>query len=255
MAEAQGDPIASLERQLRRARQRIYALEAESRLRWAGKQPRFPVEFTSQHGEDLLLWDLFGGKTEGFFIEAGAFDGYHFSVTYPFEAVGWSGLLVEAIPEPYQRCAQLRTASRVVHAALSNGSASGETEFTVTADPFGGMLSHLPGRGYPHLVPDVPTRTVRVPLTNLDALLSDHQGGIDLVVLDVEGAEPDALDGFDLTRYRPAILLIESGDDSAVRQRVERHPYRFVGKLQTNMLFIERSRHEIFERGKWMMFG
>ena len=255
MAEPNPDPIPYLQHQLKRMNHRLYALEAESRLRWAGRQPRFPVEFTSQYGEDIVAWDLFGGRTEGFFIEAGAFDGYHYSVTYPFEAVGWTGLLVEAIPESYARCAQLRTGSRVIHAALSNNSASGETEFNVTADAFGGMLSHLPGRGYSSLAPDAPTRRVRVPVTNLNTLLADHKGEIDLVVLDVEGAEPDALDGFDLSRFRPKILLIESGDDPAIRERVDRHPYLFAGKIQTNMLFIERSCVDILERGKRMMRG
>src|SRR5437867_1880647 len=82
---------AKFARRLTRTRQKVYMLEAGVRLRALGKQPRLPLEFTSQFGEDLLAWDLFNGKTEGFFIEAGAFDGYHYSATYALEAIGWKG--------------------------------------------------------------------------------------------------------------------------------------------------------------------
>src|SRR5690349_12929921 len=121
MGDGKADPaVSALRKELRRTRQRLFALEAESRLRWAGRSVRYPVEFTSQYGEDLMLWELFDGASDGFFIEAGAFDGYHYSVTYAFEAVGWNGLLVEAAPEPVERCARRRRYSKVHHNVLSH---------------------------------------------------------------------------------------------------------------------------------------
>ena len=33
-----------------------------------GVEPRMPIEFTSQYGEDLLAWDLLGGPSSGFFM-------------------------------------------------------------------------------------------------------------------------------------------------------------------------------------------
>src|SRR5262249_18430850 len=47
--------------------------EAERQVRAAGKQPRRVIEFRSQFGEDVLLWHLFSGKTDGFYIECGAY--------------------------------------------------------------------------------------------------------------------------------------------------------------------------------------
>jgi FkbM family methyltransferase len=238
---------------LLRTRQRLYALNVESNLRWQGREPFLTMEFTSQHGEDLLAWDPFGGQTSGFFIEAGAFDGHRFSVTYPFEAAGWTGLLVEPLPSSCARCAELRTRSRVVNAALSHRDLPAhETDFTIVADEYGGMLSHLPGTGYPALAPAASTRTIRVPLTNLNTLLADHRGEIDLLVLDVEGAEANALQGFDLERFRPRLMFIESGQDDLLRQRVTAHSYLFAGKLETNLLFIRNDRGEMIERVRWM---
>ena len=83
-------------------RWRIRACEAEATSRWLAAggadsgRPR--PEARSQNAEDALLWDLLGDREHGFFVEAGAYDGYTFSVSYLFECVGWSGLLVEPIP-------------------------------------------------------------------------------------------------------------------------------------------------------------
>src|SRR5205085_63384 len=82
---------------------------AAAALARTGGSPRYPIEFPSQFGEDMLLWDLFGGKTSGFFIEVGAHDGHSDAISYPFEAVGWTGLLVEPLPDRYKECAARRT--------------------------------------------------------------------------------------------------------------------------------------------------
>src|SRR5258708_7583815 len=87
---------ARIDRDLLRSRQAVAALQGESILRRHKREPVMPIEFTSQFGEDLLAWTLLGQPTNGFFIEAGAFDGYRYSVTYPLETMGWKGLLVEA---------------------------------------------------------------------------------------------------------------------------------------------------------------
>lgn len=79
------------------------------------QQPgRLPMQLQSQFGEDAFLMDLFDGRTEGFFIEAGAFDGRRLSATYVLEALGWTGLLVEPMPDRFEQCRAARPGSRVV---------------------------------------------------------------------------------------------------------------------------------------------
>src|SRR4051794_22727762 len=80
-------------------RWRLRACEAEALARWeaagGASSDRQRPEARSQNGEDALLWDLLGDREHGFFVEAGAYDGYTFSVSYLFEGAGWSGVLVE----------------------------------------------------------------------------------------------------------------------------------------------------------------
>src|ERR1043165_2070963 len=128
-------------------RKRVSRLEAAECLREAGRSPSIPLEFTSQFGEDCWLWDLFGAQRDGFFIEAGAFDGHLFSVSYAFEALGWKGLLVEPIPEQFEKARQRRPYSRVVHAALGPPGSSGSCTFQLVeggaATGAPAMLSHI----------------------------------------------------------------------------------------------------------------
>jgi FkbM family methyltransferase len=217
------------------------AREAASRLAAAGRAPIYPLEFRSQFGEDALIWRLCGEPLEGRFIEVGAFDGYSFSATYALECLGWTGLLIEPIPEAAQRCRERRRHSRVVHAALG-AEAGGETRFMVTEDEHGGMLSYAAGV-IPHKkrIEKSASRAITVPVTTLDALLEEHEGGIDAAVIDVEGSEVPLLRGFDLRRHRPKLLLIEDnarGDRTPVSEYMAAMPYTQVATLKVNRVYV-----------------
>ncbi len=247
--------LGSVYHTLTRTRQKVYALEAAGRLREAGRSAALPIEFRSQFGEDLLLYDLFEGQTEGTFIEVGAFDGYNYSVTYALEAMGWKGLLIEAIPERAAECAKRRPNSKVVHAALGKRGSSGETAFTVLEDQYGGMLSyHTTSRRHQQLNEKAPRRTVTVPYTTMDDLLSQWGpagGEVDVAAIDVEGGEVALLQGFDLHRHRPKVMLIEDnsrGADPALREYMSTQPYVMCGWLEVNAVFVRADLTEFQRR-------
>ncbi|MDX2116223.1 MAG: FkbM family methyltransferase [Planctomycetota bacterium] len=224
--------------------QKIARLEALDALARQGRAPRLPLEFRSQFGEDVMLWDMLGGQTEGFFIEVGAFDGYHFSVSYALEAIGWNGLLIEAIPERAEQCRARRPHSRVEHAALSRRGSTGTVTFTVAEDHYGGMLSYL--HPDPSHVRDldsgkVQRRSVTVPVTTMNDLLKDHTGDIDFASIDVEGGELALLDGFDLHKHRPKVLFIEDnthGANPALANYMRTQPYVQVAWLEVNRVYV-----------------
>jgi FkbM family methyltransferase len=218
-------------------RARADALRALAR---AGRTATYPLEFRSQFGEDALVWTLLDGQLDGFFIEVGAFDGYHYSVTYALECAGWSGLLIEAIPERVQECRERRRRSRVVHAVL--GATPGhEIPFTVTDDEYGGMFSHTQATaGSQKKRAGGGERTVPVPMTTLDALLTEHPGDTDVAVVDVEGSEMSVLRGFDLERHRPKIVLIEDnsrGRDETIADYMRTMPYVQIAWLKINRVY------------------
>lgn len=219
-------------------RWRLRASEAEAVGRWrVARSDRQRPEARSQNGEDALLWDLVGDRQEGFFIEAGAYDGYEFSVSYLFECAGWSGLLVEPLADRAAQAADRRKASRVVTAALSRPGAPQSATFRRDEIEWYSKLGEEGEQGNV------------VEVTTLDALLEGHTGGIDFVVLDLEGHELAALEGFDLERWRPSVLLVENNDaGGAVRRYVGERGYDQVLTFANNDLYVQRDEAGLVQR-------
>jgi FkbM family methyltransferase len=155
----------------------------------------------------------------GIFVEAGANDGQAQSNTAYFARHrGWRGLLVEPIPELAGRCRIARPESVVENCALVASDADGQT----VPMTYCGLMSVVdggwsdPDAEKAHVetgrqIQSLTTYHVDVPGRSLSALLDQHKmPHIDLLSLDVEGFERQALEGLDLRRHRPKFILVEA---------------------------------------------
>lgn len=233
-------------------RARSYAVEAEWALEKRGRKPRMAMKFRSQNGEDAAIWEALDGQLEGLYFEVGAFDGLYYSVSYAFDAVGWDGLLVEAIPERYEQCVKNRPHAKVEHAALVGPGAPASLKFTVVEDAYGGMLSFAnTDASHKQAVKDLPKREVEVPTATLDSLLGKHFDGrrLDFASIDVEGGELEVLRGFDLERWRPRILMLEdnSGGDRRIDEYMKDKAYQFVAWVEMNRVYARKDERGIME--------
>lgn len=148
----------------------------------------------------------------GVFVEAGANDGYTLSNTYYLERVrGWTGVLIEGIPELSEECRQLRKRSQVFNCALVDPD-FGSDSVTMT---FGDIFSLVTGsdsevhQWIEDLISD-PSYEIQVPARTLDEVLEEAGvSQVDFLSLDVEGFEAQALRGFDLDRWSTSWMLIE----------------------------------------------
>ena len=157
--------------------------------------------------------------TNGFFIEAGANDGFSQSNTYYLERFrNWRGLLIEPIPELYELCRRFRARSIVYNCMLGKRGSDGQSarmyysDLMSVAENAVGLattpLEHAK-RGTMYFEGDV--FDVIVPVRTLDSILTEIQPArIDLLSLDVEGSELDVLDGLDMDMYPPEHILIET---------------------------------------------
>ncbi|HWF25460.1 MAG TPA: FkbM family methyltransferase [Solirubrobacteraceae bacterium] len=151
----------------------------------------------------------------GFFIEAGGFDGYTQSNTYYLERFrGWRGLLVEPMPDLAAQARMNRTATVFQCALVRAGHPGDSIEME-----FGDLMSTIRGLHdddwtAPGLILGWRDhRTERVPARALSDLLDEvGSPAVDLLSLDVEGYETEALAGLDLSRHAPAWILVEMHD-------------------------------------------
>lgn len=256
---ASGGDVARLPDALVQTRQRLFGIEAALALTSSGRTPRERIVFRSQYGEDSLIWDLLGGQTEGLYVECGAFDGLTYSVTSCFDAMGWDGLLVEAIPERFEECVRHRPHAVVRHAALGGPDRPPTAEFVHVPNADGGMLSH--GRlSEGATTPQHERRTaahsgriVTVPATTMDALLEEHFPGrrLDVAVIDVEGGEIELLRGFTLAKWKPRLLLIEDNsrlNDTPLARAMAGEPFVQIGWLNVNRVYVHRDERAILDR-------
>jgi FkbM family methyltransferase len=178
------------------------------------------------HEMDRKL-DAIVDRDGGFFVEAGGHDGYTQSNTYYLERFRcWRGMLVEPMVEMAAEARRNRPASTVFQCALvplDHADGQVEMEFgdlfsTVRAtrgeDASSWVHNGLVLGWRDHRSECVPARALSDLLDELGA------PEVDLLSLDVEGYEPEALRGLDLARHAPRWILVEMHDLQTGRKEI-----------------------------------
>ena len=158
----------------------------------------------------MILRHLVGpGKTDGFYVDVGAFDPVKHSNTYFFYVQGWRGINIDVRPGSRDLFQKVRPRDINVEAGISTS--AGELTYYVIGEdsPMNsvsreflqhiGMLEHV-------------TREIRVAVLPLADVLERHlpKGqAIDFMTVDVEGHDVEALQSNDWERFRPRFLVVE----------------------------------------------
>jgi FkbM family methyltransferase len=158
----------------------------------------------------------FGYIEDGYCVEVGAFNGKNWSNTWGLIQVGWRGLLVEPNPDHYHDLVkEYKGNSKVTTLPYAIGSYDGLAKLYL-----GGSNTTIK----PEMIDiynsiwDFRTaqldeeKFVWVPIFELDSVLEDHNcpQGFEVLVVDVEGAEMDVLNSFDLEQWQPKIAIVET---------------------------------------------
>lgn len=150
---------------------------------------------------DEIYLEAFGYKSDGFLVEIGANDGWHWSCTWGLAKSGWRALYVEPVPELYAEC--VKTYADCPNVVVENcciGSNEGDVELGM------GLYGASSCKEYINS-----ERKIKTHQHTLDYLLSARHAPkeFDLLLIDVEGAEEDVLEGFTCCRWLPKLVIIE----------------------------------------------
>lgn len=163
----------------------------------------------AQNFEDVLLARVFDGISRGFYVDVGAHDPEYLSITKHFYDRGWRGINVEPVPAAHRNFESLRP--RDVNLAFAAGREEGEARFFIPGDSAFATLDEDVAKHSARTLGDKTIVSATVRIRPLTAILEEHEvRHIDFLAIDVEGAELAVLEGLDLARYRPVVIVCEA---------------------------------------------
>jgi FkbM family methyltransferase len=210
---------------------------------------------TCQIPELASLYSLFlGERSDGLFVEVGAFDGIRFSNSSCLAEVGWSGILIEPVPSFAEACRTLYRGNdriRIVEAAVGATNSTVEisvgAEFTSTNDQ---VMARYGNLEWSKAAVRGATRLTVRQLTLDEILEAANLAGaaVDVLIVDVEGAEQAVFQGFSIDRWRPKMIIAElshthpdlhdiCGNDATLLQEIVDSGYAVVYKDHINTVF------------------
>jgi FkbM family methyltransferase len=163
------------------------------------------------------------------------------SNTYYLENnLGWSGVGIDALQEMAPRWKRLRPHSRFLNYIVTDKAGALEPFYRVD-------LTDISSTEKPEAGPagnPIASKSVMVPTITLTRALEENGlTRIDFMSIDIEGAELRALAGFDIERFRPLLVCVESKvkNREQLMAYFKQHRYHRIDKYlkydQTNWYF------------------
>ncbi len=214
------------------------ALKFHMRDQSKRKNTYFGLSALDQKLEKYLDYD------NGFYVELGANDGFSQSNTLYYELNrGWKGVLIEPAPHNFLTCQNLRAKNNAVHcnACVSFDYSEQFVEMVYanlmsvgkgTSTDLENVDAHI-AAAQAHMPAGQTTFTFGAVAKTLTKILDESQAPrkIDLLSLDVEGAELEVLQGIDFNKYRFKYMLVECRDIDRLRAFLTSVKYQVVDQL------------------------
>jgi FkbM family methyltransferase len=182
----------------------------------------------SQLNEELIIRHFFNDRKNGFFVDVGCYHWKIHSTTYYLEKhLGWSGMGIDALPQLAQGYAEHRPRTSFFNYIVTDRADGFETLYT------GGAVSSTSKEWVETFLKDGAREQIQVSTITLTEFLDRHGiTKIDFLSIDIEGGEPKALAGFDIERFRPELVAVETagGNATEIGTYFKRHGYERIEK-------------------------
>jgi len=197
---------------------------------------------------DHKLTKYFGNIEDGQCIEIGSNDGLKQSNTYYFEFYqNWHALLIEPIPEIFNKCVENRSrASLCINCAIV-GKDYKEKEIEMIYTPeSNGLLSVVNDENAPYLMKRTKEEgiKIKVPAYTLNEILQLSEGKFgkhyNFMSIDVEGYERNVLSSVDFGKYIIDYILVEELEENSVIETLLSSHYTKIDKLTEHDYLYKR---------------
>jgi FkbM family methyltransferase len=188
------------------------------------------------------------GRRDRVFVDVGAARPDYLSISQLFRQKGWRVICIEPNPEfaslhrelghEVYECACGAVDEDEVEFMLANSHGQAYEGGSVTYESFS-SLSLKPG--YRSLLPDnVELKPIKVKVRRLDSILEEAGvSSVDVISADVEGWELEVLQGVDLRRINPSVIILENFlRDKAYKRRLRQLGYVLWKRLFPNEVYI-----------------
>jgi len=205
---------------------------------------------------DKIYTQYFGTDIKNrLFVEIGAYDGETVSNTSGLVDAGWRGIYVEPVHHNYLKCIERHKNNDVIVSNIAIGLEEGVQSIYTN-----GLLSSMEEShaelgitkfNYPQYDKDECFQM------RMDSFLKLHRVpyNFDLLVVDVEGRENQVFDSFNLSQWRPQMMIVELVDHHQyfldhqdiiekvknLRSYIQKNNYREIYRDEINTIFIDNA--------------
>ena len=189
----------------------------------------------AQHGEDVLLYRALKHVSDGFYIDVGAHDPEHFSVTKAFYDRKWRGINVEPEEACFRRLVAQRP--RDINLQMLCSDRPGSADFYEVRES--GLSTEDVRLASLHEKNGFAVSRTTLESRTLDSICEEHvRGDINFLKVDVEGSEERVLRGLELRRHRPWIIVVEATEPLA-SDRSDRDLAQYLGARDYRHVFFD----------------
>lgn len=178
---------------------------------------------------------------QGIMIEVGAGPTVFYSMSKHFRDNGWRCICID--PNPKFVNDHKKNGNEIHQLAISNY--EGESEFSIVST--GMWDNEYDGISYSGLeikyeMPNYKVDKIQVEVRTLNSLLDELTvENVDFISVDVEGSEIEAIEGFDVNRYNPKVILLENyTHDPKYETFMDSLGYKLNTKIKYNYIFEKK---------------
>lgn len=201
------------------------------------------MEYYSQFNQDAFVYEnYFKERTDGIFVDIGAYDGIVGSNSLFFEKLGWQGVCIEPNPEMFKKLQELRKC-RCVPYAISDKSETARFFQIKEGGPatLSGLVDEYSQQAIARINKEVNQEDQNFDYIDVECKtfksIVEHKH-IDYLSLDTEGNELKILQSIDYNEYFIDVITVENNDyDYKFIDLLTQKGYQFVTRLGCDEVF------------------